>query len=309
MVAQLARSSPFPLFPLADQAAALTLQCLAPKSLKSYNKTLNQFYAFLITLHPGYNPFPVNSSHISLYVTRLFNQGLAGSTITSRMSAISFAFKLFKKSDPVDDFGVKCLLKSIRKARPQKDSRLPLLPAILHDILLKVPQLGFTYYDQILFKSMLSLAFVAFLRPGEITGDTHNLQKQDVMIFGTTVVICFSHYKYSNGTPFTLYVEATDSQFCPVKLLLEYLRLRGPCVGPLFCSLGGKPISYCHFKNMFKSALVRVGVRGQMSPHSIRIGAATQAAASGLSDCVIQQLGRWRSTAHRNYVRLPSLQV
>ncbi len=289
--------------------AGIVLQYLAPSTLRFYNLTLNQFYDFLLKLHPEYNPFPVNASHVGLYITHLYNQGLAGSTITTRMSAISFAFKLFRVTDPVDDYVNSRLLKSVRKLRPQKDTRLPLSPSILHNILSQVPQLGFSYYNQILFKSMLSFAFAAFLRPGEMTGTTNNLLRQDVQIVGSTVVVQFSHYKHSNGVPFTLYVESTDSQFCPVLLLIEYVRFRGPYGGPLFCSLGGAPITYSHFKSMFQVALVRVGVRGQMSPHSIRIGAATNAAASGVSDTIIQQLGRWRSSAYRNYVRLPSLKV
>ena len=252
----------------------------------------------------------MNSSHVSLYITRLYNQGFAAATITSRMSAISFAFKLFKQPDPVSDFSITCLLKSVRKARPRKESRLPLLPAILHSILNNIESFGFPYYMQILFKSMVSLPFAAFLRPGEITGTRNNLQLQDIQIFDTTVVIAFTQYKHSNGMPFTLYVEAINSPYCPVKLLFDYLRIRGPYGGPLFCSIEGLSITYAKFKSMFSTAVTRVGVRGQMSPHAIRIGAATQAAASGLYDTVIRQLGRWRSLrAHTNYVRLQSLHV
>ncbi len=297
------------LFPLADQLSSLVLQFLAPSTSQFYNSTLSQFYDFLINLHPGYNPFPVNAGHVGLYVTHLFNKGLAGSTITSRVSALSFAYNLFKCQNPCDDYLVTRLLKTIRKLRPQTDARLPLTPAVLEGILANVHQLGFAYYDQILFKAMLSLAFAAFLRPGEMTGTVNNLQMHEVQVLGSTIMITFTKYKHSSGVPFIMYIEAKGQPSCPVKLLQEYLCLRGPYMGPLFVSLGGQPISYTSFKGMFQAAITWAGVRGRMSPHSIRIGAATHAAASGYPDSVIQKCGRWSSGAFKNYVRLPSVHL
>ncbi len=192
------------LFPLADQLSKLVLQILAPSTLLYYNVTLSQFYEFLVNLHPGYNPFPVNAGHVGLYITHLFNQGLAGSTITSRMSALSFAYQLFKRPNPVNDFMVTRLLKCIRKLRPQQESRLPLPPATLQVMLANVHKFGFAYFDQILFKSMVSLAFAAFLRPGEMTGLGNNLQFHEVQVLDQVVIITFSKYKHSAGVPFTV---------------------------------------------------------------------------------------------------------
>ncbi len=89
----------------------------------------------------------------------------------------------------------------------------------------------------------------------------------------------------------------------------QYLALRGEYVGPLFCRLNGMPLSYAQFRDMFKVALAFVGMPGRMSLHSIRIGAATHAAASGVSDSTIQRWGQWRSNAYKNYIRLPTFRV
>ncbi len=225
------------------------------------------------------------------------------------MSALSFAYQLFKRPNPVNDFMVTRLLKCVRKLRPQQESRLPLPPATLQVMLANVHKFGFAYFDQLLFKSMVSLAFATFLRPGEMTGLGNNLQFHEVQVLDQVVIITFSKYKHSSGVPFTVYLEAEDSLFCPVLLLREYLRLRGPYQGPLFVSIGGKPISYVAFQRMFLVATTWAGVKGRMTPHSIRIGAATHAAASGHSDAVVQKCGRWKSNAYRNYVRLPAVHL
>ncbi len=63
-------------------------------------------------------------------------------------------------------------------------------------------------------------------------------------------------------------------------------------MGVLFINISGTHLSYVQFKDMFQTALTWAGVRGQMSPHSIQIGAATYAAKSGYSDAAIQKSGR-----------------
>ena len=47
----------------------------------------------------------------------------------------------------------------------------------------------------------------------------------------------------------------------------------------------------------------------QYKGHSFRIGAATLAAESGLSDAQIRLLGRWKSDSFRKYIRSPGLRA
>lgn len=55
-----------------------------------------------------------------------------------------------------------------------------------------------------------------------------------------------------------------------------------------------------------RSALTKAGVDAKcFNSHSLRMGAATVAAARGLEDNLIQTLGRWESSAFLRYVRIP----
>ena len=56
--------------------------------------------------------------------------------------------------------------------------------------------------------------------------------------------------------------------------------------------------------------LQRAGVdQSKYCGHSFRIGAATTAATKGVEDCIIKILGRWKSLAYLQYVRLSREQL
>ena len=295
--------------PMAQKTAKYFLSSLTQNTQKAYNKAWLEFDSYISKLDPWYPHVPINNGHVSFYITYLFDLGYSVATISSKLSAITYMFQAQGKPDPVSSYFVKRLLVGLRKLRPQQDTRLPLTVAMLDQILTNVYKMGFTYYEQVMFRAIIALSFAAFLRPCEVTGSANNLLIQNLIFNGDVMILQFTHYKHAAGKPFTLYINPTGKKFCPSKLMKRYLAMRGHYVGPLFCRLNGMPLSYSKFRDMFKTALAYLGLPGQMSLHSIRIGAATYAAACGVADSVIKRWGRWRSDAYKNYIRLPTFQV
>ena len=101
----------------------------------------------------------------------------------------------------------------------------------------------------------------------------------------------------------TIVVGITSSHICPVKAVLAYIACRGFKPGPLFCHLDGSPLTRSQLLCRLRATLTKAGVKcDNFSGHSFRIGAATTAAAKGIS---IQTLGRWRSDSFKCYIRMP----
>ena len=77
--------------------------------------------------------------------------------------------------------------------------------------------------------------------------------------------------------------------------------------GPLFVLQDGWPLSRSMLVEKVRQALRRAGIdASEYNGHSFRIGAATTAAAQGISVPLIKTLGRWRSEAFHTYIKIPS---
>ncbi|KAK7492312.1 hypothetical protein BaRGS_00016409 [Batillaria attramentaria] len=154
---------------------------------------------------------------------------------------------------------------------------------------------------------MFALAFHAFLRVGEITVSNNNvpnpnlLQREQLVLREQFLSLTFHVFKHSTGQPFTLKVEAgTQAADCPVTLMAQYLSRHGSTPGPLFTGTQNLPVSRSQFNEQLRRALAFCKLNTSLfKSHSFRIGAATTAAAKGLSDSQIRQLGRWRSDAFK----------
>lgn len=80
--------------------------------------------------------------------------------------------------------------------------------------------------------------------------------------------------------------------------------------GPLFCHFNGEPLMRYQFSAILIKTLNFAGVGGgNYKAHSFRIGAATALSMAGYSDDKVKEVGRWKSTAFKSYVRPHSVFV
>ena len=169
---------------------------------------------------------------------------------------------------------------------------------------------------------MFSLAFFAALRVEEITGGpgqhTKNLITFDQLFFffflrddlDSTVAakLVLKHYKHCDPTQPVELLIYRDQPICPVSQMLDYVSVRGNAPGPLFCSADGSPIPRSYFTRSLKEVLQYCNLdEDRYKTHSFRIGAASWAAAKGMSDSQIRAFGRWNSNAFLKYIRMPTL--
>ena len=249
----------------------------------------------------------------------LKSKNYAPTTITSAISALAFVNKLYGVNDQHSHFVVVKMLEGYRRTRNTPDSRLPITLNILHRIIDVVPNIGLSHFNQSLVRAMQLLAFHAFLRIGEMTvrscGDTvsHPIMAVDCNINFTTntpssLDLKIHNSKHNMGRTFHINIQSTGDNYCPVRAIQSYLHLAKPTGGPLFQFSDKTPVSRNFFANCLKKCLLAANIDpSKYKSHSFRIGAATEAVTRHkLPDHEVQRLGRWKSNAVKNYIRVPT---
>ena len=96
--------------------------------------------------------------------------------------------------------------------------------------------------------------------------------------------VTFHDFKHHyNQRPFSLTVHS-QTAFCPVRILLDYLALRGNRPGALFITLDGAPVTRSAFTDQLALAIQLCGLDpSRYKGHSFRIGAASHAAERGMT--------------------------
>ena len=280
----------------------LLSDALAPSTKKAYSRAWDRYNNYA-SIHQLPVTLPLKVEHLACFVTFLFQKGLSSSSISSTLSALSYIHKLYCLNDPTRAFHITQLMTSIRRHRPSVDGRQPITEDLLFKILTHLPSLVSSLYEKILFKAMFLFVFYFGLRVGEVTSSTHNIQFSQVIKSRSKLTLYFATYKHSPAHPLRHSLNASNSLFCPVLAIGDYLLLRGTSAGPLFL-LGGNAVTAAMFNMRLRQLLHLAGEQCRAySAHSFRIGAASYWASKGLSDVQIRRLGRWRSDAMVRYIR------
>ena len=297
---------------LCVQSKALVYAGLRDSTHTAYNSAQKAYIDFCALY--SLQPVPVDHNVILLYITHMFNKGLAFSTIQVYISAIRSLQVMAGYEEPnLRSPQVRLALKAVQMNTLPPKQKCP----IDYLLLCKMLQLVELGVDNKVWSALLSLAFFAGLRGCEYTNQ---------LINGKCVYVTLNQLKFGNQNSeiimyyqvirtkttmhgFTIPIGCTKVPVCPVCYMMRYLmRFSGQCAvsgnSPLFTTSDGTPIS----KSMVNVKLKQLAAALKLDPssfstHSIRAGAASTAARLGFRDWEIKRLGGWSSAAYRRYIR------
>jgi len=159
------------------------------------------------------------------------------------------------------------------------------------------------------------LAFAGFLRAGEFTWESRDLDDADFASWFITrsSVRLFADrldldIPASKTDPFrkgvTLKIAATGDAGCAVASLRRMLDIApGRPNEPLF-DTGEGAFNKKRITDILRGRLHSLGYGGYYASHSFRRGAATEARNSGVPEAMIMLLGRWKSDAYLRYIEI-----
>ena len=269
---------------------------------------------------------PITDKKLVNYLANLCIKGYKVNTIAAHSSALAYINKYFGFKDFSDSFLVKQFFKgtsNLQLNHACPDTRLPVTHELLQKLLKALPFTITNFYNRTIFATMCILAFHGFLRIGELcikrdsdkdSGHailTHNVTLLEQHSGLDGVQIQLHSFKHSNK-PVTLFLPGQRNcpLTCPVLAVRNYRTYFKHKDGPFFQFLNGEPVTYAFFNENLNNVIAFLGFdTSKYKSHSFRIGAATFAAMQGHSEEVIKRLGRWKTNAVQNYIRLPVLKL
>ena len=214
----------------------------------------------------------------------------------------------------------KLLMRGIRRHSAAKSQRVrrPLTKSKLRDIIEATYELPIPIVERIRLRACILLAFWGFFRSASYCQGRAKsvLRHSDIKFRKLASGKCYmvaslrkSKTVQFNRTPVFIYGTNTAA-ICPVKAVRSFLNIskRLGMVKPSsqVFELQGKPLRYSYFNSLLKDCAQIAGLDPKLySSHSLRSGAATSAASSGIPPYLIQKLGRWSSNAYCSYIKQP----
>ena len=290
---------------------SLQHNAIAPSTRRTYSAGIRHFKAFCARY--GLASLPASELTIRFFCTEQ-SAIVSYSTISVYVPAIHMFHLDNGFADPTaGSVQLSLLLQGIKRAwAPSVQSRKPITTDMLSLLksTLKSQDLPRSHY--LLYWAAFTVAFYGFLRVGEYTAPSRcstngrTLRVQQVRVSKTSISIGLPSSKTCQfSLPAPIHMGATASSTCPVSTMRRFLKCRiSSPSAPLFTFPDDSFLTPRQVSNMLKKILQQAGFDPALySSHSVRIGAATSAAASGLPDHLVQKLGRWTSNAYKSYIR------
>jgi hypothetical protein len=296
-----------PVQDLADidsRAAFLQSASIEKSTSKGYQTGARDFITFCMNHHLPLDPTPLTLSRYIAYSSQYIASG--PKYLTGARHFLRDIYSDFdeNRSHPL----VQSTIRGSKKVRADPIRRkLPLRLSHL-DLSLQIANKT-NSYDDLLFVTILSCGFYACHRMGELViksdhsqFDWRKIIKRSSLLFEDNHAQY--HLPYHKADPFyrgTTILFSEHDIANPVALLKRYVTLRDSrhhARLPLFLREDGSFPNRSWFNSKFYSFLSH-----DYGGQSVRAGGATFYASLGVSESVIQAIGRWSSTAWKIYIR------
>ena len=289
---------------------------LAPTTKTNYQTAFHKYERFCKFHH--FIPFPATEDILIPFTTDL-SCSLAHSSIKVHLAAISYHSAIRGQAIPFKEYKrLYYLLRGIKRAQGstrRKKKRLPITPSMLQEINKHLFNSAQLYEDKIMLWAALLTAFFGFLRVSEYTSTWKKT-------FDPTTTLLFSDLHFSSDGTATILIKASKTDpfregvpirltpnrtsLCPVNALRHLVLSHPSKSGPLFTFQNGRFLSR---RDVNSTLVSTTGGVANISSHSLRIGAASTAAAAGCPKWLIQGMGRWSSDCFREYIRIPKATI
>ena len=255
---------------------------------------------------------------LNLFVAHLINENKKSSTVRSYISAIKAILADGDIELKEDMYLLSSLIKACRLHNDRVTLRFPIQKLVL-ELSLKTTREHYMTRRQIynchLILALFSTVYYGLFRVGELTNSQHVVKACDVHLGINKCKMLFilrTSKTHSKGSPLQIIKimssgPFTSSQFCPYKLLNNYLNSRKGFVTEqeqFFVFRDRSCIDPSFFRKTLKHMLNLSGFDNTYySCHSFRSGRPLDLLQLGLSVETIKKLGRWKSNAVYVYLR------
>ena len=280
----------------------------ASRTRSGYASAVKRFLKFTTAFN--LDPFPLDEQVLLRYIAYLDIQGLAPATVRNYLAAIrAWYISLGLKEPLIWTPRVHLACRALTRTHPPPRQVSP----ISFPILSSMVRLLSPSRDHVIIASALSLQFFACLRASELCSDlTQALvpTRSDVQFNtrGQSPIMLYSCSASKTSIHgFKVHVGCSGAPLCAVCIMHHYINTFPALPSdPLFAFSSGQHLTYEVYNSWIKYLVRGVGLDpSNYSSHSVRAGAATQAAQAGLGSDSIKRLGRWRSQAYAVYLRPP----
>jgi site-specific recombinase XerD len=292
--------------PEAEAAAKYALAEKASATRRAYRSDFKIFRTWC--RNRGIDVLPATPEAVAAFLAAEADRKIRPATIGRRLAAIRYAHRLAGVPVPTDDERVRATMRGIRRSLGAAPVRKA--PATAEKIVAMAPPAG-EHVATLRDRALLLFGFASAMRRSELAA----LDVEDIEETAQGLLIMIRRSKadqegYGNQIAVPLGTKA-----CPVAALVNWLRAAAITNGPVFRPIGkgghvqNTRLTDRSIANIVKGHAARAGLDpASYSPHSLRSGFLTAAAANGASIFRLADQSRHKSIdVLRGYVRYAEL--